>query len=283
MNDLIQNTEEWLRFRKDKVGASDAPIIMGVSPWKTPYGLWLEKLDLTHEQVKTDAMKRGTDMEITARMMFMLDTGIEVQPKVMLHPTIKFMMASFDGMDASNKNAVEIKCPGIVDHAKALDGIIPEKYFPQLQHQIEVCQLDMVYYYSFDGEKGAVIKVYRDDAYIKHMIKLEQEFHENLENVVPPALTEKDFVENSSHAFLEASMKWKTINEKLKELEKQEKDVRNTLISMCHNKNTKGGGLKIFPCVRKGNIDYGLVPVLNGLNLELYRKESTKYWRIGSE
>jgi putative phage-type endonuclease len=283
MNVPKQNTSEWLEFRKDKLGASDAPIIMGVSPWKTPYGLWLEKLDLTHEQVKNSAMKRGNDLESTARMMFMLDTGIEVHPKVVLHPTIKFMMASFDGMDSSNTNAVEIKCPGAVDHAKALDGMIPDKYFPQLQHQIEVCQLEMVYYYSFDGEKGVVLKVYRDDKYIKKMVKQEQEFYDNIENVVPPALMERDFVENSSHAFLQVSSEWKLVNEKLKELERQEKDMRSMLISMCHDKSTKGGGLKIFPCVRKGNIDYSQIPELQSVNLDNYRKESTKYWRIGTD
>lgn len=278
-----QNTPEWLQFRKNKIGASDAPIIMGVSPWKTQYGLWLEKLDLTSSQVKTKAMERGNDLESVARMMFMLDTGIEVNPKVMVHPSIKFMMASFDGMDDSNKNAVEIKCPGREDHSKALDGVIPEKYFPQLQHQIEVCQLEMIYYYSFDGEKGITIKVYRDDAYIKKMLNQEREFYNSLENVVPPALTDRDFIENTSYAFLQASSEWKEINEKLKLLEKQEKEIRETLISMCHDKSTKGGGLKIFPCVRKGNVDYSQIPELKAVNLDNYRKESTKYWRIGSE
>lgn len=40
---LLQNTQEWEKFRLQKIGASDAPIIMGVSPWKTPFQLWLEK------------------------------------------------------------------------------------------------------------------------------------------------------------------------------------------------------------------------------------------------
>jgi predicted phage-related endonuclease len=43
---MQQQTPEWLEFRKNKIGASDAPIIMETSPWKTPYQLWLEKLSL---------------------------------------------------------------------------------------------------------------------------------------------------------------------------------------------------------------------------------------------
>ena len=38
--DLQQNTPEWLEFRRLRIGASDAPVIMEVSPYTTPYTLW---------------------------------------------------------------------------------------------------------------------------------------------------------------------------------------------------------------------------------------------------
>jgi len=38
--DLQQNTPEWIAFRVDKLGASDAPIIMESSPWTTPDRDW---------------------------------------------------------------------------------------------------------------------------------------------------------------------------------------------------------------------------------------------------
>ena len=44
MKELVQQSEEWLEFRRSRIGASDAPIIMGVSPWKTHYKLWVEKI-----------------------------------------------------------------------------------------------------------------------------------------------------------------------------------------------------------------------------------------------
>ena len=40
---MEQKSEEWLDWRKKGIGSSDAPIIMGVSPWKTPFELWEEK------------------------------------------------------------------------------------------------------------------------------------------------------------------------------------------------------------------------------------------------
>ena len=48
---FIQGTPEWLEFRRTMVMASDSPVIMGVSPWKTPLQLYHEKVNGT-QQVK---------------------------------------------------------------------------------------------------------------------------------------------------------------------------------------------------------------------------------------
>jgi len=36
--------------RKGFIGGSDAPIILGLSPWKSPYQLWLEKIGQDKDQ-----------------------------------------------------------------------------------------------------------------------------------------------------------------------------------------------------------------------------------------
>jgi len=47
---LRQNTPEWLEVRKTKLGASDAPAILGISPYKTAYQLFLEKMGLVQDE-----------------------------------------------------------------------------------------------------------------------------------------------------------------------------------------------------------------------------------------
>ena len=37
---LHQNTAEWHRWRQQRLGASDAPVIMGEAAFKTPRTLW---------------------------------------------------------------------------------------------------------------------------------------------------------------------------------------------------------------------------------------------------
>src|ERR1700690_2844696 len=99
MSALVQGTKEWLDFRKDKVGASDAPVIMGVSPWSTPLKLWEEKMGLRQPRKPTKSMEEGINNEEKARQMFEKETGIYVLPNVFVHPSLGWLMASFDGMD----------------------------------------------------------------------------------------------------------------------------------------------------------------------------------------
>ncbi len=37
-----QRSEEWLKLRREGLGASDIPAVLGISPYKTPYQLWAE-------------------------------------------------------------------------------------------------------------------------------------------------------------------------------------------------------------------------------------------------
>ena len=98
MSALIQQSQEWLDYRKSKIGASDAPVIMGVSPWCTPYKLWMQKNDLIPDTYKSRAMSRGIAMEDTARAFFSLETGVLVEPSVVVHSDLDWMIASLDGL-----------------------------------------------------------------------------------------------------------------------------------------------------------------------------------------
>ena len=279
---LVQQSEEWLKVRKNKIGASDASIIMEASPWKTPYQLWLEKVSSDHLYKKSESMQRGLDLENEARVKFEEMTGLFVLPEVRFHKEHEWMMASLDGIDIEQKNVVEIKCPSKIDHNIALNGEIPTKYFPQLQHQIEVCEIDMAYYFSYDGENGTIVKVYRDDKYIKQMLTKEEEFYECMQNFIAPSTNEKDYQLTNDDMTSFLALKLINLKENIKDLEKQEKEIMNDLLMMCGQKNTKGKNFKLTKTVRKGSVDYNKIPELEGVRLEDYRKDPTYSWRIAN-
>lgn len=182
---LQQRTKSWLEWRKTKIMASDAPIITGASKFKTVQELYNEKIKC-YECTPNPYMKRGIDLEPVALKEFEKETGLIMFPVVGMHDKEDWMAASFDGMTIEEDLIVEIKCPGKKDHNEAILGMIPDKYFPQIQHQIYVSGLDFAYYYSFDGEKGIVLEVKRDEEFIEKMIAKEKEFWHCLQALQPP-------------------------------------------------------------------------------------------------
>jgi len=278
-----QNTPEWLEMRKKMVGASDAPIIMQVSPYGTPYQLWEQKLDLAPPKEDTFAMREGRRKEDPARLELEKMTGLFFLPQVKFHRQFPWMMASLDCIDPEGKYIAEIKCPKEEDHAIALAGQVPDKYFPQVQHQLEVCELEMGYYFSFYKTAGVIVKVYRDDHYIKKMLEKEKEFWDRLQEFTPPPMTEKDYEQKTDEKWLYTCEELLKIREQLKEievLEKREKQLEDELKILSNKRNCIGGGVKLTRFIRKGNVDYSCIPELKNVELESYRKPPIEAYRI---
>ena len=273
--DLEQGSKEWLELRKNMVGASDAPSIMGVG-FKTPYQLWMDKMGLS-ETKQTDAMKRGLDLEPIARQKFMEIIALDVFPAVALHDSIPFMMASFDGISDMGSIVVEIKCPGSVDHEMAMDGVIPEKYIPQLQHQMEIAEINSMFYFSYTEKSCKILEINKDNSFIKDMLKKEKEFWDCMQNWKEPELIERDYIKIVSE-------EWDNLAKELIEISKIEdrkEEIRKRLIEISEKKNSMGAGIKLSKILRKGTLDYKAIPELMEVNLEKYRKATIETYRIG--
>lgn len=283
---LIQGSPEWLQMRKQFLGASDAPVIMGVSPWKTPRQLWEEKLGLGKEETN-QAMRYGTEMEEPARRAYERHTGNLVAPAVVFHPEKKFMMASLDGLTLDKTLAVEIKNVRAEDHEKAKNGLVPEKYFPQVQHQLAVLGINMLHYFSFRQGDFALIEVKRNDEYINDLYKNEEKFWDDVQNFREPKLSARDYrmIETPeafklAHEYRAASVECKMLAEQLEELEKKEKEFRKKLIEFAGDQNALIGDIKLTKSVRRGTVDYSKIVELNGVDLDKYRKDSIITWRV---
>jgi putative phage-type endonuclease len=272
--------KEFVASRKNYIGASDAPALMGVSPWKSKYQLWEDKLGLAPEQEDNWAMKRGRDLEPLACETYMLHTGNIVEPKMVIHPEIPYMMANFDGISEDHSVAVEIKCPGEKDHSVAKQGIVPEKYMPQLQHQMEVVGLEKLHYFSYRDGDTALIEVKRDESYIKKLLVEERKFWSCVENLTAPELSDKDYTKRVDLDWATAASDWKSINEEIEALKEKEKLYRETLLVLSDNKNCIGAGIRTQKIIRKGSVDYKAIPEMKDVDLEKYRKPNIESWRL---
>lgn len=278
MDKLEQGSQEWLDFRRDKITATDACVIMGASHWKTKIQLYHEKKDPNYRSMTNERMQRGIDLEPMARDLFCAKTGHKMIPKVVVKD---WAMASLDGINDWNE-ILEIKCPGPTQHQVAVDGKVPDHYYPQLQHQMWVCNAEKVFFFSFDGFDGVTVEVKRDNDYIEKMIAEEFKFYMCLRENTPPEPSEGDYIERSDDIWEQCASQWRSVNENIKELERQEEELRKQLIFLSGESNTKGGGISLCQVIRKGNVEYAKIPELKGMNLDQYRKDSISSWRITS-
>ncbi len=281
--DLNQNTTEWEAFRRNKIGASDVPVIMGVSPWSSPIQLWEQKLGIVPPKIKTFRMQRGSDLESTALRCFNEKHGLSLQPQVIICRSYPWAMSSLDGIDVEMKTILEIKCPGEVDHKQACYGQVPDKYIPQLMHQMFCAEVEFAYYYSFDGENGVTLKVERDDEYIKKMIEKELEFYKCLSEFIPPRMTEKDYIIKNDPDWKEASERYLNVKMQLSALEKLEETYRLDLLKKASGNSCKGSGVRLTKYVKRGTVDYKNIPEIQSVDLDQYRKNPIISWRISEE
>lgn len=275
---LQQGSESWHEYRKTRIGASDCPCIMGVG-FKTPLQLWKIKLGLVKEQV-TEHMQRGLDLEPIARESFMKKLDLYVYPCVVESKELPWQFASLDGLSHDGKTAVEIKCPGEKDHNLALQGLIPEKYFPQLQHQLLVLNLEFMYYFSFSEKSSACVKVYADKEYQRELLKKEQDFYKRLITFEQPELTDRDYIQKTDHDFLYHVHEYRKLLTQEKQIEQLKESHRNAIIHLANKQNVEGGGIRVHQTTRKGLVDYNAIPELIGVDLEKYRRPNIESVRI---
>lgn len=278
LHNIKQNTDDWLELRKSKIGASDIPIILGLSPYKTAYELYLEKTGLVECAKMTASMQYGHDKEDEVRKKVSDELGICFKDQVFFHPEKKWAMASTDGY--STGVVCEIKCANAEDHKLAKKGEIPEKYFPQIQWQLFCSESEVNYYCSYHKRDLQIIRVERDDEFLKVALSEAEKFLHCVLERKPPKMTEKDLEYVEDDKILELVNEYRSAYEKKqrikKLLEEAEEDIKNCSDSIWRyvGKPCQGRNFKILERKRRGLINYKKLCDEQGISdeiLEIYR------------
>ena len=189
--------EEWLGYRKQGIGGSDASVVCGINRYKSPVELWMEKTDQLPHQEASEAAYWGTLLEALVRAEFTKHTGIEVkQIKQLLqsedHP---FMLANLDGVcEHPDLGPVifEAKTASAYKAAEWEDAI-PDEYQLQVQHYMAVTGYQGAYVAVLIGGNSFKWKfIERDEELISMLIELESAFWNHVKNVTPPPLDGSD-------------------------------------------------------------------------------------------
>lgn len=145
---LIQGSAEWHAYRASVWNASDAPAMMGCSPYKTREQLLQELATGVIEEVTPEQQRRFDDghrFEALASPLAEKITGEELAPVVGSSGTViggRALSASFDGIDFMETVAFEHKTLGNalrdVMHADVKGFELPLHYRVQMEQQLMV-------------------------------------------------------------------------------------------------------------------------------------------------
>lgn len=283
MNTLLkmkQGSPEWHEHRAKYRNASETPAVMGLSPWMTPYELWLVK---TGRKVieETVAMRHGTEMEPAARAAFEDATGLIMQPQVMVDGLYS---ASLDGITLVSDSIVEIKCPfkGQISElwqtVKA--GNVPEHYRLQIQHQLMVSGATLAYLWVWDGAQGLSTLIEPDDNTFEAIRAAWDAFQPYLDNDTPPPLTDQDTRERSDPAWKEAAESYRGWKSVVDEAQAKADAAKDKLVELATHSRESGCGVSVTRFWKVGAVDYKKIPELQGVDLEQHRGKLREEVRV---
>lgn len=192
-----QRTPEWYEVRRTLLTASDAAGALDIKPFASYKGspradLLVKKLE--NKPFSNMFTVHGQKYEDEARDMMAAALGEQVLDfGLLVHPDHTWLAASPDGVTLTGK-CVEIKCPL---RRAIVPGHVPEHYLPQVQVQMQVCDVDSCLFVQYrpahmNPDNKPVLDittVERDDAWFEASLprlrSLFDEYVAALETYVP--------------------------------------------------------------------------------------------------
>lgn len=143
-------TEQQREERKFGIGGSDMPIVLGLSNYKTPYQLYLEKIgEAESDSEMTPFQYWGHQLEGVIREEFAKRNNVVIEtPDSCVHPVLDYLRGNVDGFIPEWNAVLEVKCSsGFMAHEWGEDGsdVIPMQYLVQVAHYCAVMNADCAY------------------------------------------------------------------------------------------------------------------------------------------
>jgi putative phage-type endonuclease len=302
--DVTQRSAEWKQWRAQGVTASEAAIVLGRSPYKTPWRLWAERTGLAREEdlSSNPHVQRGVAQEDSARKAFEDRHSTLLLPLCAESDAHPVLRASFDGI-ADDGAPVELKVPAERTFAevaaKQTNASAFQLYWPQVQHQLFVADAErgwLVFY----GGPGRLIEfpVERDVAFLNQdlvpgclafweaIAKRKEPPRDPARDLYVPVGEVLDHWSILAGEYRDLLREKARLDAQLRESKEDLDRVEIALIAMMGDFLTaEAAGLKITRFLQNGAIDYGkalkaLLPNLDAAMLETYRRKATERVRV---
>lgn len=192
--------EEWLKVRKLGLGGSDMAAVLGLSPWRSPIDVWLDKTSDTVEEKESEPMYWGNVLEEVVAQEFAKRSGYKVRNNnfTLQSEEYPYLLANIDreivGIDAG----LECKTANAFK-ANEWDGDnVPDAYYIQCQHYMAVTGKASWWIAALIGGNTFVYKeIKRNDEVIQAIIDTGAAFWELVESKTMPAPDDTKQCENA--------------------------------------------------------------------------------------
>jgi putative phage-type endonuclease len=146
---IMQHTPRWFQERKLRLTASDWAAALGQNKYSSPSKVFAAKTGQGAAFTGNVATQWGSDHENMAACAYTAATKIELVEEdigLLVHPLYNELACSPDRIAKFHPIAIEIKCPY---RRKIVPGEVPQMYMPQIQGQMEICDLDVCHFIQF--------------------------------------------------------------------------------------------------------------------------------------
>jgi putative phage-type endonuclease len=194
--DVVQGTTEWSAARAKAFTASEAPAMMGVSPYLTRSELLREKklgIQREHDAATLARFAAGHEAEAAARAIVERDIVREELYPIVATDDAGRLLASSDGATMACEVGFEHKLWNEELAASVRDGVVPESHRWQLDQQIHIFGFEKVLFVVSDGTPDRFVWCeYRTTAErIERLLAGWDQFERDLAEFVPTPSTVK--------------------------------------------------------------------------------------------
>jgi len=284
MSEAKQRSPEWFKQRIGKITGSRVGAILGFNPWMKPKDVMRAMVREYHgaesEFTGNVATEYGTKFEEYALADFEIEHGLEVEETGFhIKKGAEWLGASPDGLIGDDA-VLEIKCPYSARETGAFKGLSEQlHYHAQLQTEMFCTERLKCYFYQWSPKGSDLIIVEYNQYWInENLPKLEAFYKQYLKEIKTPDVHLLDLVQTK-----EAKELAETYTKAKEEIKRQTEildDCKNQLITLADGKKSNISGVLVYEVERKGTVDYKKIPELKDVDLEPFRKKSTKYWAV---
>ena len=174
--------EEWLKARKQGIGGSDAAAVIGLSPWASPFSVWMNKTGKEEDSEDNERLRQGRDLEEYVAQRFCESTEKKVRRvnAILINPQYPWAIADIDRAVIGEDAILECKTTSVLQLKKYKNGEYPVQYYVQCQHYMAVTGCKKVYLAVLVLQHDFIIyEIERDEGEIAALMEQEKHFWED--------------------------------------------------------------------------------------------------------